>query len=123
MKPSAGVRTKSIAGKDARMAALEAELEGARQEMRAFSYSVSHDLRAPLRAIEGFARIVAEDYAKTLDEEGRKYLQHVLQNAQIMSALIEGLLSYHRLNEKPVSKSAVNMTPVTNDVLGALQKP
>jgi light-regulated signal transduction histidine kinase (bacteriophytochrome) len=124
MKPSAATRTKPEADdKEARIAALETELEHTRQEMRAFSYSVSHDLRAPLRAVEGFARIVSEDYAKALDDEGRKYIQHVLQNAQIMSALIEGLLSYHRLNERPVSKSAVDMTQVTNDVLGALPKP
>src|ERR1051325_10985976 len=113
MKPSATSRTKPEQDdKDARIAALEVELERTRQEMRAFSYSVSHDLRAPLRAIEGFARIVVEDYAAALDEEGRKYLQHVLQNAQIMSSLIEGLLSYHRLNEKPISKMAVDMTQV-----------
>lgn len=117
------MRTEPYNDKDARIAELEAELERARQEMRAFSYSVSHDLRAPLRAIEGFSRIVSEDYAQALDEDGRKYVQHVLQNAQIMSVLIEGLLSYHRLNEKPVSKSAVNMTQLTSELLGVLPKP
>jgi light-regulated signal transduction histidine kinase (bacteriophytochrome) len=123
MKPSAGGRTKPEEEKDAEIEALKAELERTRQEMRAFSYSVSHDLRAPLRAIEGFARIVSEDYAQALDEDGQKYLGHVLQNAQVMSALIEGLLSYHRLNEKPVSKSRVDVTELTKEVLGALPKP
>src|ERR1043165_9256314 len=91
MKPSAETRTQTN-DPDARVAALQAELEKARQEMRAFSYAVSHDLRAPLRAIEGFTRILSEDYSQNLDDEGRKFIQHVLQNAQIMSALIEGLL-------------------------------
>lgn len=124
MKPSAAARTKPDSeDKDTRIAVLEAELEHTRQEMRAFSYSVSHDLRAPLRAIEGFARIVSEDYSEALDDEGRKYVQHVLQNAQVMSSLIEGLLSYHRLNEKPLSKSKVDMTQLTQDVMAALPKP
>jgi light-regulated signal transduction histidine kinase (bacteriophytochrome) len=123
MKPSAAARTQSDEGNQGEVAALKAELERTRQEMRAFSYSVSHDLRAPLRAIEGFSRIVVEDYSQALDEEGRKYMQHVLQNAQIMGALIEGLLTYHRLNEKPVSKSKVDVTELTKEVLGALPKP
>src|SRR3954466_3666462 len=111
MKPSAETRTQpEDTGNDARLRALEVELERVKHEMRSFSYSVSHDLRAPLRAIEGFARIIVEDYAKTLDDEGQKFLGHILQNAQVMGGLIEGLLSYHRLNEKPVSKSKVNMT-------------
>jgi len=122
MKPSASPRTKPDEEKDARIATLEAEVDRMRQEMRAFSYSVSHDLRAPLRAIEGFSRIISEDYAQGMDAEGKKFVQHVLQNAQIMSALIEGLLGYHRLNERPVSKAAVNMTELTRDVLGALPK-
>jgi light-regulated signal transduction histidine kinase (bacteriophytochrome) len=122
MKPSAETRTQLTDDKDARIAALQAELEKTRQEMRSFSYSVSHDLRAPLRAIEGFTRILSEDYSQKLDEEGTKFLQHVLQNAQIMSSLIEGLLQYHRLNEKPVSKSPVDMTQLTREIVTALPK-
>lgn len=122
MKPSAEMRTQTNDDKDARIAALQAELEKVRQEMRAFSYSVSHDLRAPLRAIEGFSRILAEDYSQNLDEEGRKFIQHVLQNAQIMGGLIEGLLQYHRLNEKPVTRQPVDMTQLTREVVTALPK-
>jgi light-regulated signal transduction histidine kinase (bacteriophytochrome) len=123
MKPSASAPKKSEQDEEPRIAALETELEHCRQEMRSFSYSVSHDLRAPLRAIEGFARIISEDYSQALDEEGRKFIQHVLQNAQVMGSLIEGLLNYHRLNERPMSKSNVNMTNLTQEVLGALPKP
>ena len=122
MKPSARAEKPDISPDD-RIAALETELERARQEMRAFSYSVSHDLRAPLRAIEGFTRILSEDYSQSLDEEGRKFLTHVLQNAQIMSSLIEGLLTYHRLNERPMSKSKIDMTQLTNEIVAALPKP
>ena len=122
MKPSARAEKPDISP-DVRIAALETELERVRQEMRAFSYSVSHDLRAPLRAIEGFTRILSEDYSQSLDDEGRKFLDHVLQNAQIMGSLIEGLLSYHRLNERPMSKSKVDMTQLTNELVAALPKP
>lgn len=121
MKPSAGTRTQPN-DTDARIAALQTELDKARQEMRAFSYAVSHDLRAPLRAIEGFTRILAEDYSQNLDEEGQKFIQHVLQNAQIMSSLIEGLLQYHRLNEKAVAKRPVDMTELTREVVTAIPK-
>jgi light-regulated signal transduction histidine kinase (bacteriophytochrome) len=122
MKPSAAAEKIDVTSAE-RIAALELELERTRQEMRAFSYSVSHDLRAPLRAIEGFTRILSEDYAQGMDEEGRKFLQHVLQNAQIMGSLIEGLLSYHRLNERPMSKSKIDMTQLTNEIVTALPKP
>jgi light-regulated signal transduction histidine kinase (bacteriophytochrome) len=108
---------------DARVALLEAELNRTRQEMRTFSYSVSHDLRAPLRAIEGFTRIIAEDYGQVLDDEGRKFLQHVLQNTQIMGALIEGLLNYHRLNERQVHRTPVDMTQLARDVVAAVSPP
>src|SRR5687767_8113382 len=114
---------KPVEDKETRIAELEAELENARQEMRSFSYSVSHDLRAPLRAMEGFARILSEDYAQALDEEGKKFLDHILNNAQVMSGLIEGLLKYHRLTEKQISREAVPMTQLTRDILATLKNP
>lgn len=114
---------KETEDKDARIKELESELDRARQEMKSFSYSVSHDLRAPLRAMEGFARILSEDYAHSLDDEGRKFLDHIVQNAQVMSGLIEGLLKYHRLNEKPIAPQPVAMTQLTRDILASLKKP
>jgi light-regulated signal transduction histidine kinase (bacteriophytochrome) len=122
MKPSSGSRPDSADNKDARIAALEAELEQSRERLRSFSYSVSHDLRAPLRAIEGFSRILSEDYGAKLDEEARRFIEHVLHNAQIMGSLIEDLLSFHRLGEKPVQKTNVDMTQLTRDILTALPK-
>jgi light-regulated signal transduction histidine kinase (bacteriophytochrome) len=121
MKPAAEPRNKSAVAddKDARIATLEAQVDRLRQEMRGFSYSVSHDLRAPLRAIEGFGRILLEDYGKLLDEEGQRFLQHVLNNAQTMTTLIDDLLTYHRLNEKSVSKASVDVTQIAREVLDA----
>lgn len=116
----AGLKTPN--DKDERIAELETELERTRQELRAFSYSVSHDLRAPLRAMEGFARILTEDYAQVLDDEGRKFLDYILNNALVMSGLIEGLLKYHRLNEKQVHRAPVPMTALTQEILAAIPK-
>ncbi len=121
MKPTAGRRIKPVneSEKDLRIAALEKQLQRTRQEMRAFTYSVSHDLRAPLRAVEGFARILLEDYSSNLDEEGQRFLQHILTNAHLMSALIEDLLGFHRLGDKDVVLAAVDMTALTKEILGA----
>jgi light-regulated signal transduction histidine kinase (bacteriophytochrome) len=122
MKRSGETGRKSVDGsdKDARIAELEAELARARQEMKAFSYSVSHDLRAPLRAIEGFSRILIEDFSNSLDKEGQHFLNTIVQNTQVMSELIEGLLSYHRLNEKPVAKAKVDMNALLAEVIAAV---
>jgi light-regulated signal transduction histidine kinase (bacteriophytochrome) len=118
-KPSAEPRNTD---RDARVAELEAELQQCRDQMRSFSYSVSHDLRAPLRAIEGFGRILLEDYATKLDEEGQRFLQNVLQNAQTMSTLIDDLLTFHRLGERSVTPTKVNMTQLVNEVVAAVPK-
>lgn len=122
MKPSAASRTKPDAS-NARIAELEAQIDQFRQQMRSFSYSVSHDLRAPLRAIEGFARIIAEDYTSKLDEEGQRFLQHILHNAQTMNSLIDDLLTFHRLGERTVTPSNVDMTELAREVFAAVPKP
>src|SRR5205085_7603443 len=66
----------------------------------AFSYSVSHDLRAPLRAIDGFSRMLVEDHAGALPPEGHRYLGLVRKNTQNMSRLIDGLLTFARLGQQ-----------------------
>lgn len=124
MKQTGGPREHSGAeDKDARIVELEAEVEQMRQQMRSFSYSVSHDLRAPLRAIEGFGRILLEDYGKNLDEDGHRFLQHVLSNAQIMSTLIDDLLKFHRLGERTVTKMTVDMNQLAREVVDSVPKP
>src|SRR6266436_10337683 len=75
-----------------------AELERANKELEAFSYSVSHDLRAPLRAIDGFSKALLEEYSEKLDEQGCGYLDRVRAGTQKMSGLINDLLDLSRIN-------------------------
>jgi len=97
-----------------------AELEAANKELEAFSYSVSHDLRAPLRAVDGFSQAVLEDYGKQLPDEGRRYLQTIRDGAQRMGELIDDLLTFSRLSRMPLNKEAVNMTRVARGALEEL---
>ena len=98
------------------------ELQAANKELEAFSYSVSHDLRAPLRAIDGFSRIFLEDYSEKLDGEGRRVLDVIRHNAQNMGKLIDDLLAFSRLGRKPIEPELIDMAglarSVTNEVVG-----
>ena len=85
------------------------ELKAAIGELEAFSYSVSHDLRAPLRAIEGFSEILLEDHAGSLKDEGKRLLQTVRKNSLHMSQLIDDLLSFSRVARKDLVKKRVPM--------------
>lgn len=86
------------------------QLEASNKELENFSYSVSHDLRAPLRAIEGFSRILEEDVADQLDVEARRKLQVIRDNARNMGRLIEVLLDFSRLGRNELSMSRLDMT-------------
>lgn len=90
------------------------------QELEAFSYSISHDLRAPLRSIDGYSRILQEDYGQKLDEEGRRVLNVVMSNARRMGKLIDDLLDFGRLGRKSIQRALVNMeataTAITQDL-------
>ncbi len=94
-----------------------AQLESANKELEAFSYSVSHDLRAPLRAVDGFSRIVIEDYAKLLPEEGRHYLENVSRGAQQMGRLIDDLLTFSRLSRLPLACRTVDVDALVQKIL------
>lgn len=99
-----------------------AELEFANKELEAFSYSVSHDLRAPLRAINGFSGALMEDYASKLDLQGRNYLEIILTNTRTMAQLIDDLLQFSRLGRKEVVKSVVDMNEIANDVVREVRR-
>jgi nitrogen-specific signal transduction histidine kinase len=100
-----------------RAAALERRTEAMDRELESFSYSISHDLRAPLRAIDGFSRIVEEDYGERLDDEGRRLLGVVRDNSRKMSELIEDILEYSRLGRKPLVMTDIDMTRLAEDAL------
>ena len=96
-------------------------LEAANKELESFSYSVSHDLRSPLRAIDGFSRILLEEYAGKLDAEGRRLLGIIRDNSRKMGELIDDLLGYSRLGRKPFSSAEIDMQRLVEEVLGELQ--
>ncbi|HEX8898050.1 MAG TPA: PAS domain S-box protein, partial [Chthoniobacterales bacterium] len=100
-----------------------AELEAANKELEAFSYSVSHDLRAPLRAVDGFSQAVLEDFGPHLPEEGRRYLATIRSGAQKMGALIDDLLTFSRLSRLPLTKRSVNNVRLVRETLEELGFP
>lgn len=97
------------------------QLAAANRELEAFSYSVSHDLRAPLRTIEGFSRIIAGRYADQLDESGRDYLGRIARATTRMGELIDDMLKLSRVSRSEVNKRTVNLTQLAQEVYGELQ--
>jgi PAS domain S-box-containing protein len=93
-----------------------AQLEAANKELDSFSYSVSHDLRAPLRAIDGFSQAMQEDFGALLPEEGQRYLKTIREGAQRMGVLIDDLLTFSRLSRLPLTRGTVD----TNELVRAL---
>ncbi|HYC55974.1 MAG TPA: ATP-binding protein [Candidatus Binatia bacterium] len=99
-----------------RVAERTAALEEANREMEAFSYSVSHDLRAPLRSIDGFCRVLLEDYGSRLDEEARGYLQRASSASRRMGGLIDDLLRMSRVGRSEPRKEQVDLTAIARTV-------
>ena len=100
-----------------------AQLEESNKELEAFSYSVSHDLRAPLRAIDGFTRILADDYAPHLNTEGKRLCSVIRENTRKMSRLIDDLLAFSRLGRAEMSLSRIDMGTMANSVFHELTTP
>lgn len=105
-----------------RVIARTAQLRAANQELEAFSYSVSHDLRAPLRAINGYTRILLEDYAETLEAEAKRVCEVIISETRRMGKLIDDLLAFSRLSRKQIQPAQVNMSALAYSVFGELTK-
>lgn len=99
-----------------RVAQRTAQLQTANADMEGFSYSVSHDLRAPLRAIDGFASMLREDYAARLDAEGQRLLQVVSDNAKKMGQLIDDILAFSRAGRLELQQSRLDMNALVQQV-------
>jgi signal transduction histidine kinase len=107
---------------EAQVAQRTKALEGTNAELESFSYSVSHDLRAPLRAIHGFARILLEDHNARLDPEAQRLLGVIDQNTRRMGQLIDDLLAFSRLGRKEIATARVDMTELARLVADELRR-
>jgi signal transduction histidine kinase len=100
-----------------RIAARTAALDNKSRELEAFAYSVAHDLKAPLRGIDGYSRLLLEDYAKELDEEGQSFLETIHTSTEEMSQLIDDLLSYSRLERREFKPDRIELQPLIKTVV------
>jgi PAS domain S-box-containing protein len=98
------------------------QLEATNKELEAFSYSVSHDLRAPLRTIDGFSQAVLEDFGDRLPDEGRNYLMRIRTAAQRMAQLIDDLLNLSRLARTPLNPEPTNLSKLVQHIIQELQR-
>jgi light-regulated signal transduction histidine kinase (bacteriophytochrome) len=99
-----------------------AELEASNKELEAFSYSVSHDLRAPLRGIDGYSRLLLDDYGDALNSEGKYYLQNVRLAAQKMGQLIDDLLVLSRVTRAEMHREVVDLSELARESIEALRE-
>lgn len=98
------------------------ELAAVNKELESFSYSVSHDLRAPLRSIDGFSQALLEDYPDKLDEQGKNYLQRVRSSTQRMGEFIDDLLKLSRVTRSEIKLEMVNLSTLTQSIATEVQK-
>jgi signal transduction histidine kinase len=114
-------RAREVGDANRRLQEANEKLLEANQEMESFSYSVSHDLRAPLRAIDGFSRVLLNEYAKSLDPEAQRLLQTVRRNAQRMGQLIDDLLAFSRVGRRELDRVPVDLTALAHAVIEELR--
>jgi light-regulated signal transduction histidine kinase (bacteriophytochrome) len=96
-------------------------VEDINRELESFSYSVSHDLRAPLRSIDGFSQILVEELAERLGDEGKKYLQYIRETTQRMGELIDDLLGLARVTRTDIHRTDVDLSALARDTVHRLQ--
>lgn len=106
-----------------RIAERTAELEAANQELEAFAYSVSHDLRAPLSILQGFAQLLQQElFAQNSISKQENYVRHIVSSAQHMSTLIQALLRLSHIGRQPIDKSPVNVTALVHEVVAHVRE-
>jgi signal transduction histidine kinase len=98
------------------------ELQVANKELESFSYTVSHDLRAPLRSLSGFSEAILEDYEDKLDEQGKEYLRHIQSSSQTMSRLINDILNLSRIVRAEIVLNRLNISEIAADVANELKR-
>lgn len=115
------LREKEVSTLNAKLELRAAELEATNRELESFSYSVSHDLRAPLRAVDGFSHMLEEDYGGRLDDEGRRLIGVVREHVAKMNQLIDDLLALSRLGRKAIAAAEIDMNALAKKVFDELQ--
>jgi len=98
------------------------ELEIANKELEAFSYSVSHDLRAPLRAVSGYAMMLKEDYEATFDDEAKRITGNIISNVKMMGRLIDDLIAFSRLGKREVRRRTTDMQALIETCVAELRQ-
>jgi len=102
---------------ETRIEARTAALDAKSRELESFAYSVAHDLKAPLRGIEGYSRILLEDYARSLDVKGLNFVQTIQDSTDEMNQLIDDLLAYSRLERRELNTDRIELVPIINSLL------
>jgi signal transduction histidine kinase len=107
---------------DFRVRERTAQLEARNRDLNSFTYSISHDLRSPLRAMNGFSRLLLEDYPDKLDSKGKSYLRSISSNAIKMSELIDNLLLFSRVSTTQINRSVIDMNKVVRMIIEEYSK-
>jgi PAS domain S-box-containing protein len=115
-------REEEIRGLNQQLGRRSAELEVVNKELEAFAYSVSHDLRAPLRHMSGYAELLQKKVSSLLDEKSHRYMEMILESAKRMGNLIDDLLAFSRIGRAEKQKTLVNLDQLLKDVLGELRQ-
>jgi light-regulated signal transduction histidine kinase (bacteriophytochrome) len=112
----------SLAALNETLREAKAATDAANRELESFSYSVAHDLRAPLRSIDGFSQALLEDYADKLDRDGQQHLRYVRQSAQEMTELIDGLLTLSHVTRSELRREPVDLSDLVRAIVAHLRR-